>query len=196
MSGTDTKPYAEGGPPLDELAYEQASHALDQQAGVLNELRQRTSTLVAVTALVATFLGGQGLKAPAADQGPGIVLALALAMLLLGVAACLAVLLPTRTRRRDAGERGRSRRAPEDPEDVLALSFALNVEVMLNHADDRGVKFLDTARMAAARTLQRAWDENHTIISEKQRAFVWACVALLVQTASWITFIALGEGVI
>jgi hypothetical protein len=169
---------------------------LDQQAGVLNELRQRTSTLVAVTVLVATFLGAESLKASAADQGPGALLVLALLTLLFGIGASLAVLLPTRTRRRDAGERMRSRGKPRHPEDVLALAFALNIEVMLDHAKERGTQFPDTARMAAARTLQLARDENATIIAEKQRAFVCACVALLAQTASWITLIALGKGVI
>lgn len=191
------KPYVESGPSVDELAYEQASRALDQQAGVLNELRQRTSTLVAVTALVATFLGAQSLTAPPEDQGPGILLLAALAMLLLGVGACLAVLFPTRTRKRVSTQRRRwVKRRPRHPEDVVALAFALNVEVMIDHAEERGVEFPDTARMAAARTLQLAWDENTPIIVAKQRAFMCACVALLAQATSWIFFIALGKGVI
>lgn len=213
VTGVDTQPYAEGGPPLDELAYEQALRALDQQAGVLDELRQRTSTLIAVTALVATFLGAESLNARPADQGPGVVLILALATLLLGVGACLAVLRPTTTRKRnetngnearsdtkhpdeveDDGERPKP--GQKHPENVLALAFALNVEVMLDRAEERGTPFPDTARMAAARTLQLARDENATIIDEKQRVFTLACALLLAQAASWITFIALGKGVI
>jgi len=176
-------------PPIDELAYEQVSRALDQQAGVLNELRQRTSTLVAVTALVATFLGGQAVRAPHGDEGPGGLLVAALVSLLLGVAACLLVLSPTRMRARRDGPP-----TPPHPEEVVALSFTLNVEVMLDHAEERGLTVPDTTRLHAARSLQRAWDENSSIIGGKQRVFLWSCAALLAQTASWITFIALGRG--
>ncbi len=209
---------------IDALAYEQATRALEQQAGVLNELRQRTSTLVAVTALVATFLGGQALRAGPADQGPGWVLVVALVALCAGIVACLWALAVTRMRKRepeaphDAGEqpagaggapRGERRRLPRlgvsrreaasrrpRTDDVVALVFSLNVEVLLDHAEERGVAMPDTTRMHAARTLQLHWDENAEIIGRKQRAFNVACSALAIQTLSWITFIALGREVI
>lgn len=178
--------------PLDELAYDQVNRALEQQVGVLNELRQRTSTLVAVTALVATFLGGQGLRANADDQGPAAVLALALLALFAGIGASLWVLAVTGMRKRKEKTTG----PRPHPHDVVALAFTLNVEVMLDHAKDRGLSMPNTTRMEAARSLQLAWDENASIIGRKQLAFNLACVALGVQTASWITFIALGREVI
>lgn len=210
--------------PIDQLAYEQVTGALEQQAGVLNELRQRTSTLVAVTALVATFLGGQALRAAPADQGPRAVLVVGLAALCAGIGACLWVLVVTRMRKREpastqdteqlpsAGsaapdqqqrsiprvhfrqrvDRGRRPR----PNDVVALMFSLNVEVLLDHAQDRGVAMPNTTRMHAARTLQLHWDENASIIARKQLAFNVACLVLAMQTLSWITFIALGREVI
>jgi hypothetical protein len=76
------------------------------------------------------------------------------------------------------------------------LSFSANVEVMLDHCDERGLRMPDTTRMHTARTLQLAWDENASIIADKQRVFVYACLALLCQTACWITYIAFGREVI
>jgi hypothetical protein len=208
--------------PIDELAYEQTTRALEQQAGVLNELRQRTSTLIAVTALVATFLGGQALRAEAAQQGPSLLLAVALAALCAGIGACLGVLAVTGMRKREpenvehsekarGGEgsphvrrrrwsTGHRRRKPASrwphPDDVVALAFSLDVEVMLDHAEERGLAMPNTTRMHAARTLQLHWNENALIISRKQRAFNVACGALALQTVSWIVFIALGREVI
>lgn len=184
-------PGLDPGPPLDAIAYEQSMRALDQQAGVLDELRRRTSTLIAVSALVATFLGGEALQAQARVQGPRWLLLAALVALLFGVAASVMVLVPTTTRRR----RRRSAASPK-PEEVIALAFSANVEVLLDHAEERGVPMPDTTRMHTARTLQLAWTENAPIISKKQRAFVWACVALLVQTTSWIAYLAIGREVI
>lgn len=94
-----------------------------------------------------------------------------------------------------AKERIRARKPPH-PEQVLALACTLNVEVMLDRVEERGLTLPDTIRMQTARTLQLAWDENSSIIARKQRAFVWACVALLAQATSWITLIALGREVI
>jgi len=210
--------------PIDQLAYEQVTGALKQQADVLNELRQRTSTLVAVTTLVATFLGGQALRAAPADQGPRAVLVVGLGALCAGIGACLWVLVVTRMRKREresthnaeqlpsAGAaaphqqqrwlprvRFRHRPAPRRrprPDDVVALMFSLNVEVLLDHAEDRGVAMPNTTRMHAARTLQLHWNENASIIARKQLAFNVACLALAMQTLSWITFIALGREVI
>lgn len=54
----------------------------------------------------------------------------------------------------------------------------------------------NTTRMHAARTLQLHWNENASIIARKQLAFNVACLALAIQTLSWITFIALGREVI
>lgn len=210
--------------PIDQLAYEQVTGALKQQAGVLDELRQRTSTLIAVTALVATFLGGQALRAPPADQGPKALLVVALVALCTGILACLWVLAVTTMHKRnaqgthDAGEqpaeggdaehdpqprwlRLRLRRRPDaspppHPDDVVALVFSLNVEVLLDRAEERGVAIPSTTRMHAARTLQLHWNENRSIIARKQCAFAIACLALAAQTLGWIIFIALGREVI
>ena len=49
---------------LEELAYQLALRALNQQESVLEELRSRTGTLLTATALVTSFLGARAL-----DQG-------------------------------------------------------------------------------------------------------------------------------
>jgi hypothetical protein len=44
---------------LYQLAYQLSLRSLDQQEGVLNELRSRTGTLLAASSLVASFLGAR-----------------------------------------------------------------------------------------------------------------------------------------
>jgi hypothetical protein len=56
-------------PSLAEIVYEQAQKALEQQERQVDELRQRTGTLLAAAALTASFfgaaaLGGDGIVAP------------------------------------------------------------------------------------------------------------------------------------
>lgn len=56
-------------PSLAEIIYEQAQKALEQQERQVNELRQRTGTLLAAAALTASFfgaatLGRDGVAAP------------------------------------------------------------------------------------------------------------------------------------
>jgi hypothetical protein len=56
-------------PSLAEVVYEQAQKALEQQERQVNELRQRTGTLLAAAALTASFfgaaaLGREGIVAP------------------------------------------------------------------------------------------------------------------------------------
>ena len=123
------------------------------------------------------------MRANADDQGPVAVLALAVLALSAGIGASLWVLAVTRMRKRKEKPAG----PRPHPGDVVALAFTLNVEVMLDHAKDRGLSMPNTTRIAAARSLQLAWDENASIIDRKQFAFNLACVALVVQTASWMS---------
>jgi hypothetical protein len=48
-------------PSLSEILYEQAQKALEQQERQVNELRQRTGTLLAAAALTASFFGAAAL---------------------------------------------------------------------------------------------------------------------------------------
>jgi hypothetical protein len=49
-------------PTLEEIAYETARHALADQESLVSGIRQRTGTLVAAHAVVASFLGGAVLR--------------------------------------------------------------------------------------------------------------------------------------
>lgn len=76
---------------LPELADQLALRALDQQEASLAELRSRTNTLLAATAVSVAFLG-----APAIDRGGvSIWVVLALIAFATTVGLCLFVLIPT-----------------------------------------------------------------------------------------------------
>src|SRR4051794_23142324 len=86
-----------------KLAYEAARHAIDDQARVLEGLRSRAGTLLAATALVTSFLGGQALTAVhertrAADLHLWSFTALALALFVALAILTFAILLPYRLR--------------------------------------------------------------------------------------------------
>jgi hypothetical protein len=51
------------------LAYDESIRAITAHAGVLDNLRARAGTLVAVASLVTSFLGGQALVKPSLDHG-------------------------------------------------------------------------------------------------------------------------------
>ncbi len=179
-----------------ELAYEQATGALDQQAGVLSEVRARTSTLVAVTALVATFLGKEALSANAPEVPAGILSALALLSLAAGIFCCIRVLTPTTEVRAGAAERETTE--PESPDhgdipEAVGLSFSLNVERLLTDAEERGRVDYDSLRLSAARTLGACWAANKAIVDGKLDWFDRGCWALLTQTISWILLLGWGE---
>jgi hypothetical protein len=54
---------------LAKLAYDEAVRAIDAQADVLDNLRARAGTLIAVSSLVTAFLGGQALAKPTLSSG-------------------------------------------------------------------------------------------------------------------------------
>ncbi len=78
----------EGG--LPEIAYDLSLRALGQQESVVNELRARTGTLLAASALVASFLGGRGIDA----GGHTALTVIALVSFAASVVASVYVLLP------------------------------------------------------------------------------------------------------
>jgi cytochrome c-type biogenesis protein CcmH/NrfG len=75
---------------LAELTYEQAHKALEQQERQVNELRQRTGTLLAAAALTASFFGAAALG----RDGVGIPVVLAGVALAVTVLSGLYVLYP------------------------------------------------------------------------------------------------------
>jgi hypothetical protein len=69
-------------PTLAEIIYEQAQKALEQQERQVNELRQRTGTLLAAAALTASFFGAAALGHDGVDA-PVLLAAVALAVAIL-----------------------------------------------------------------------------------------------------------------
>jgi hypothetical protein len=52
-----------------DVAYDEALRSINAQAGVLDELRGRTATLLAAASLVTSFLGGVVLASPTLENG-------------------------------------------------------------------------------------------------------------------------------
>jgi surface antigen len=72
-----------------QTAYELSLKGLEQQERVLDELRNRTGTLLAASSLVAAFLGARAL-----DQGSRVVAALTVAALIASIGSSVYILLP------------------------------------------------------------------------------------------------------
>jgi hypothetical protein len=75
---------------LEQLAYDLSSRALAQQESFLNDLRSHTGTVLAASALVASFLGAKAID----GNGIGWAGGSALAMFVASVVFSLYVLLP------------------------------------------------------------------------------------------------------
>jgi hypothetical protein len=79
---------------LEEVTYEAGRAALAEQEAMVTGIRQRTGTLLAAQALVASFLGGTALK----GHGFHAVGWLAVLVLLMGLVVAAVVLAPWRLR--------------------------------------------------------------------------------------------------
>jgi hypothetical protein len=77
---------------LEEITYEAGRGALADQESVVAGIRQRTGTLLAAHALVASFLGGTTLR----DRGLSALGWIALVALVLGLVVAAALLAPWR----------------------------------------------------------------------------------------------------
>jgi hypothetical protein len=75
---------------LEEIAYEAGRHALAEQESVVAGIRQRTGTLLAAHALVASLLGGPALS----DGAPGFTGYVALALHVVGLVVAALLLAP------------------------------------------------------------------------------------------------------
>lgn len=77
---------------LEDITYDAGRHALADQEALVSGIRQRTGTLLAAHALVASFLGGATIRAKGLDALGSI----ALASLVLGLVVAAAFLAPWR----------------------------------------------------------------------------------------------------
>jgi hypothetical protein len=163
-----------------ELAHDASIRAIEDQANVLESLRSRAGTVLAATALVTSFLGGQAISRarqedPHADfeiwsaAGGAIALFVVLALL------TLAVLLPYRMR--------------------FSLSAASIIDIVDSRANDPGagpVTPREAYREIALRN-EAMYDFN----AKRIRALLWcfrlAIVCLVGEVALWIVVLARGQ---
>lgn len=153
---------------LEDIAYEAGRHALAAQESLVSGIRQRTGTLLAANALVASFLGAVTIRA----RGLDVFVWIALVALVLGLCAA-AVLL-----------------APWD------LKFAIDARDLLDQLYPQAEAEADSDRLGwlveAGYGYQAIRDEN----TGKVRLMSWLSGALgvlmIVQTLAWLTALAVG----
>jgi hypothetical protein len=160
-----------------QVAYDASVRAIEDQARVLESLRSRTGTLLAVTALVTSFLGGEAItRARQADgdmdievwsaTGGAIGLFIVLALL------TLAVLLPYRMR--------------------FSLSASSIIEILDSRREVDPVTAEEAYREVALRH-EAMYDFNAVQIRHLFWAFRLAIVCLVAEVAVWIVVLWRGQ---
>jgi hypothetical protein len=147
---------------LDEIIYEQAQRALEQQERQVNELRQRTGTLLAAAALTASFFGA------AAVGHDGIVAPVILAAVALAVTVLsgLYVLYPHR------------------------LEFSADARRLYDHlAGDQ--EHPDSLLIRVAFGLRDTRERNGGVVDRLAGCLAVAAIALVLQIAFWTWALAL-----
>jgi hypothetical protein len=142
---------------LPKLAYELSLKALERQERVLDELRARTGTMLAASALAASFLGAR-----ASDEGSRILAVLAVAAFAGSIGAGIYVLLPK-----------------------PGLIFSLRGSVLFESEFEDATKIGETHRRLAY-WLEGYYDDNEEVIQSLFRWFRWATIGVLAQVVLWI----------
>jgi hypothetical protein len=143
---------------ISELAFELSRRSLTQQEGALNELRARTGTVLAASALVASFLGGRAVAAP----GHGWLTGVGFALFALSVASSAWVLWPK-----------------------SGLVFALRGSVLFREEADDPEGLPETERRLAT-WIEEYIDENQLIIDRLFVSYRMATLSVLAQVGIWL----------
>jgi hypothetical protein len=165
--GPTTQP-AEGEPDdsVGRFVFEQTQRALDRQAVVLAEFRQRTSMILSATGIVASLLGATALK----DGHPRELVYGALAATAIGIGLCLAGLRSVNDTKDDAGREWK---------------VTLSAEELNSHLDGK----CDVRDLV--RILEPWRKKNYATIKDRSRLFWWASAALPVQLGLWASVVLL-----
>jgi hypothetical protein len=142
---------------LHRLAYELSLHALNHQENSVDELRNRTGTLLAASSLVASFLGSRAID----TGGVSWLFALALTAFGLSVLASIYVLLPKEN-----------------------LIFAIRGSVLFEEEFAEPGGLAETHRRLAY-WLEGYRDQNQPTVDRLFRRYRWAASAVLVQVILW-----------
>jgi hypothetical protein len=148
----------------EEIVYDEAVRAIDQQPRIIDELRSRTSILLAAAALTAGVIASAGSRA---DAIGGIGDA-AIAILAVAVALCVAVLIPRKH-----------------------VTFVLSPQILLeDHVDVLERNSPEKLYRFLALTLEHHYDANDVKIRHLYRLFRWACIAISLDVALWLVDLA------
>lgn len=151
------------------LRYQHALRALERQASVLSDLRSRASIVLSATGITASLFGGRALQ----SHAPGWLNGIALAVVTLGLVACIAVLWPVRDRGTLGGGANSTRRWK------ATLTFAEVEEATRSSTSEAGMLDALVAR------LEPAWAVNYATIARRSRVLNAAAVLLVVQVGAW-----------
>jgi hypothetical protein len=140
--------------------FDQTQRALERQATILAEFRQRTSMILSATGIVASLLGATALR----DGHPRGLMYAALAATALGIGLCLAAL-------RSVND------TPGDPKREWKVTLSAEE---LEHLRSGGSDLRDLAKkLEPCRTM------NARTINRRGRLFWWASAALPLQLGLW-----------
>lgn len=143
---------------LAELSYEAALRGLDLQERAIEQLRNRTGTLLAASSLIASFLGGMAIRQANGLGAPGV---LALVSLACSIGLCVYVLLPR------SGF-------------VFCLRASAMYDGLFEHKDDD-----EALRRRLAYWLEEFWVVNQDMIDSLDRCYTGAAIALVLQLLLW-----------
>ena len=137
---------------LTQIAYEASQRALDKQERVLDELRSRTSILLAAASLAISFLGRS-----AVDTSVSAVALVAVLSFAVTIGASVYVLLPKSTF-------------------FFAVSGTAVLEQLYEFRDD-----VPEVRRRLVYDMQRLWENNDRAMQRLFQAFRLAAVGLVVE---------------
>jgi hypothetical protein len=154
---------------VSKLAYEEALRIVKAQEGVLDNLRARAGTVIAVASLVTSFLGGQALVRPTLSEGVVIRQELgcwgiaAIGLFVLATAFAIAIIWPYKWR------------------------FDLSPVTILDEWPQDDYE-------GALRDLARYHSNNHDYNGKLLRRLFWflqlSCLLLVAETLAWIIDLA------
>jgi hypothetical protein len=148
-----------------EIVYDEAVRAIEQQPRVIDELRSRTSILLAAAALIAGVLAA----AAARDGGIGAFGAVAIVVLVIVVGLCIAVLIPRRK----------------------AVTFVVSPHILFeDHVDVEERNSPEQLHRFLAEKLEGYYDANDGKIERLYTYFWWACIGVSVDTVLWLLELA------
>ncbi len=152
---------------LEEITYEAGRHALADQEALVAGIRQRTGTLLAAHALVASFLGGATIRA----QGLDLLSSVALASLVLGLLSAAALLAPWK------------------------LKFAVDAHDLYRELFPQAAEEADAETLgwlaAAGFGYQALREENAHVVTRMSRLSGALGVLMVLQTLAWLTALAI-----